>query len=74
MYFDFQLFVCRLGFVEVNYVAAFDEYEYEYLVGTSELGQSVSDSKDNKEGSNRDIIMRRAQHAQYVEYTEPDVM
>lgn len=59
--------------MEVNYVAAFDEYEYEYLVGTSELGQS-EDTKSSKDASNRDIILRRAQHAEYVQYVEPDVM
>lgn len=50
-----------LGFVEVNYVPAFEEYEYQFVVGSS-------DSVDATEASNRSLLVSRAEHAVYGTY------
>eukprot|EP01034_Spumella_vulgaris_P024850 gene24850-31239_t len=66
-----------LGFVEVNYVAAFGEYEYEFLVADIDHNVEVERvSTEDSEALPRRInsiadVMKRAAHAVYVEYTEP---
>lgn len=70
----------RLGYTEVNYVAAFKEYEYEFRVSNDDKADPPCAVPDGSDGTsdhaalvkNRDLVLSRASHAQYLVYGEPD--
>jgi hypothetical protein len=72
-----------LGFVEVNYVAAFEEFELQFQVGGMSGGSSNSGSKIAEENGtvhagldeaqierNRRLVLERGSHAVYENFAE----
>jgi hypothetical protein len=69
-----------LGFVEVNYVAAFEEYELQFQVGGLSGSSSAGSAED--EGTaravvdeaqierNRQLVLDRGSHAVYAAFAE----
>ena len=66
----------RLGFVEVNYVAAFEEYELQFVVpkqpnnGSEVLLGTLTSSEVECSANNLKLVLERAQQAVYATYSD----
>lgn len=60
--------MCSLGFAEVNYVPAFEEYELQFPVGPVVDGVAKG---TRMQCANRDLVTSKAQHAVYTTYSNP---